>query len=170
MNKGYKTEKANTMDSVIVRTSLVTLAAVAGFWALLLLVLPFAAPSFCGRAMKSLGNDAAATHFYEIAYERHSDERRLSDYIETAYGAKKYDKVSSLGDDVFNFKDKLSAENFDIFATYVVESKYNSDDKRGSAEYAVKAGGMALSFAEVTYRSDDEYIGFIDFYKNEKNS
>lgn len=88
MNKGYKTEKANTMDSVIVRTSLVTLAAVAGFLALLLLVLPFAAPSFCGRAMKSLGNDAAATHFYEIAYERHSDERRLSDYIETAYGAK----------------------------------------------------------------------------------
>ncbi len=51
MNKGYKTEKANTMDSVIVRTSLVTLAAVAGFLALLLLVLPFAAPSFCGRAI-----------------------------------------------------------------------------------------------------------------------
>lgn len=162
MGDEKKVKKQNAIDSLIVKTALITVCAIIGVFALILLITPLAAPSFAGGVCKTLGIKTAATHFYETAYERNANPDNFSNYIDAAYDSKDYSAVSGLVDDVIRFKNALPAGEYGTFATYVAESLYITGDKRGSAKFAVEVGGTALAYVNAAYSSDAEYKAFLD--------
>lgn len=168
MTEEKNVKKSASAEKIILKTALITTVALIGLSALFLLLFPLCFPSAFGKTCDKLGIDAAAAHYYKVAYERDKTAENFENYLVKLRETDRNKEIAELGDDLLALKTKFGDGKFTLYATYVVEAEYETADKDGSAEFAVTAGGTTLAYAKAKYSGDSEYLALIEKYENEK--
>ena len=168
MSNEKKAKKSASAESIIVRTTLITFAALIGLSALFLLVFPLCLPSAAAKTCDRLGMDSVAVRYYKVAYERDKTAGNFENYFTKLRETDRYKDLSAMGDDLLEFEGKLDGRKFTLYAMTVVEAKYETDDKDGSAKFAVTVGDTTLNYAKAKYSGDSSYLSLIEKYENDK--
>ena len=87
-----------SVDKVIIRTFLSTLAAIALLFGIMLLALVAFFPSTMMELTYNLGMDASSIRYAERAYDWHKDEYFIAHAMETAIGMKDTEKIEKCGE------------------------------------------------------------------------
>lgn len=168
MSNEKKAKKSASAESIIVRTTLITFAALIGLSALFLLLFPLCFPSAAANTCDRLGMDSVAVRYYKVAYERDKTVENFENYFTKLRETDRYKDLSAMGDDLLEFEGKLDEYNFTLYAMTVVEAKYETADKDGSAKFAVTVGNTTLNYAKAKYSGDADYLALIEKYENDK--
>ena len=168
MSNEKKAKKSASAESIIVRTTLITLAALIGLSALFLLLFPLCLPSAAAKTCDRLGMDSVAVRYYKLAYERDKTAGNFENYFTKLRETDRYKDLSAMGDDLLEFEGKLDGRKFTLYAMTVVEAKYETGDKVGSAKFAVTVGETTLNYAKAKYSGDADYLALIEKYENDK--
>lgn len=168
MSNEKKAKKSASAESIIVRTTLITFAALIGLSALFLLLIPLCLPSATAKTCDRLGMDSVAVRYYKVAYERDKTAGNFENYFTKLRETDRYKDLSAMGDDLLEFEWKLDGHKFTLYAMTVVEAKYETDDKVGSAKFAVTVGDTTLNYAKAKYSGDADYLALIEKYENDK--
>jgi len=168
MSNEKKAKKSASAESIIVRTTLITFAALIGLSALFLLLFPLCLPSAAAKTCDRLGMDSVAVRYYKVAYERDKTAGNFENYFTKLRETDRYKDLSAMGDDLLEFEGKLDGRKFTLYAMTVVEAKYEADDKDGSAKFAVTVGDTTLNYAKAKYSGDSSYLSLIEKYENDK--
>lgn len=168
MSNEKKAKKTASAESIIVRTTLITFAALIGLSALFLLLFPLCLPSAAAKTCDRLGMDSVAVRYYKVAYERDKTAGNFENYFTKLRETDRYKDLSAMGDDLLEFEGKLDGRKFTLYAMTVVEAKYEAGDKDGSAKFAVTVGETTLNYAKAKYSGDSSYLSLIEKYENDK--
>ncbi len=168
MSNEKKAKKSASAESIIVRTTLITFAALIGLSALFLLIFPLCLPSAAAKTCDRLGMDSVAVRYYKVAYERDKTAGNFENYFTKLRETDRYKDLSAMGDDLLEFEGKLDGRKFTLYAMTVVEAKYETGDKVGSAKFAVTVGETTLNYAKAKYSGDADYLALIEKYENDK--
>ena len=168
MSNEKKAKKSASAESIIVRTTLITFAALIGLSALFLLLFPLCLPSAAAKTCDRLGMDSVAVRYYKVAYERDKTAGNFENYFTKLRETDRYKDLSAMGDDLLEFEGKLDGHKFTLYAMTVVEAKYETGDKVGSAKFAVTVGETTLNYAKAKYSGDADYLALIEKYENDK--
>ncbi len=168
MSNEKKAKKTASAESIIVRTTLITFAALIGLSALFLLLFPLCLPSAAAKTCDRLGMDSVAVRYYKVAYERDKTAGNFENYFTKLRKTDRYKDLSAMGDDLLELEGKLDGRKFTLYAMTVVEAKYETGDKDGSAKFAVTVGETTLNYAKAKYSGDSSYLSLIEKYENDK--
>lgn len=168
MSNEKKAKKTASAESIIVRTTLITFVALIGLSALFLLLFPLCLPSAAAKTCDRLGMDSVAVRYYKVAYERDKTAGNFENYFTKLRETDRYKDLSAMSDDLLEFEGKLDGRKFTLYAMTVVEAKYETDDKDGSAKFAVAVGETTLNYAKAKYSGDSSYLSLIEKYENDK--
>lgn len=168
MSNEKKAKKSASAESIIVRTTLITFAALIGLSALFLLLFPLCFPSAAANTCDRLGMDSVAARYYKVAYERDKTAGNFENYFTKLRETDRYKDLSAMGDDLLELEGKLDGRKFTLYAMTVVEAKYETGDKDGSAKFAVTVGDTTLNYAKAKYSGDSSYLSLIEKYENDK--
>ena len=106
MSNEKKAKKSASAESIIVRTTLITFAALIGLSALFLLLFPLCFPSAAANTCDRLGMDSVAVRYYKVAYERNKTVENFEN--------KTNPKFEVFADKAGEFRFRLKARNGEI--------------------------------------------------------